>query len=394
MAPSPRRLCVYTALIGSYEHLNEQPIAAQTNIPFFCFTDDPNLRSDTWTIVPIVPEFGMDPIRSQRLLKLRPWDVLPDYDCSLYIDNSVKLLATPDDVFARHASEMGLTAPAHSSRQSVLDEFLEVARLGLDDQTRIFEQLNHYQLEYPDILRERPFWAAILIREHGSPQVRRMAEIWGAHILRYSRRDQLSLNVAVRQSGLTPKILEIDNATSWLHTWPHSLGRNRNGRPGRSAPIFDMPIAIARRNGYGAAGEGEARASEIIAHVSERYAASQRSKLERGLLGFKRRGAPTSLPKAVSRAAFNAVRGSVFFDAQFYLAANPAVKAAGTDPALDYLLDGGAKGRDPGPYFSTQGYLHQHSDVAAAGMNALAHYELFGRREGRSLRAALRLGGQ
>jgi hypothetical protein len=59
-----------------------------------------------------------------------------------------------------------MTLPAHCFHESVLDEFLEVARLGFDDQFRIFEQLNHYQIECPNILKERPLWTAISLLNH------------------------------------------------------------------------------------------------------------------------------------------------------------------------------------------------------------------------------------
>ncbi len=80
------------------------------------------------------------------------------------------------------------------------------------------------------------------------------------------------------------------------------------------------------------------------------------------------------------------IRRSVYFDAGFYLAKNPDVKAAGVDPALHYYQYGGAEGRDPGPHFSTKGYLALNPDVLAANINALAHYELQGRDEGRKIR--------
>jgi len=63
------RSCVYTALIGNYEKLNEQPVARQSGIPFICLTDDPKLSSETWRIVQVSPLFRADPVRSQRLLK-------------------------------------------------------------------------------------------------------------------------------------------------------------------------------------------------------------------------------------------------------------------------------------------------------------------------------------
>lgn len=123
---------------------------------------------------------------------------------------------------------------------------------------------------------------------------------------------------------------------------------------------------------------------------------------------------------------------SGLFDADFYLAANPDVAAAGMDPLDHYVHHGAAEGRDPGPAFSNRGYragmpslgetedplthfltsgavarpgalpidlvapiilssglfdadwyLHHYDDVRASGMAPLAHYLAFGRREGR-----------
>lgn len=53
----PPRRAVYTALLGRYEELNEQPTALNTDIPFICFTDDPNLVSETWQIHLVDPLF-------------------------------------------------------------------------------------------------------------------------------------------------------------------------------------------------------------------------------------------------------------------------------------------------------------------------------------------------
>jgi hypothetical protein len=78
-----RLACVYTALIGGYEVLNEQPIAATSSLPFICLTDDPELRSETWQIRRVEPLFGLDSIRSQREFKLRPHVHLPDFNCSI-----------------------------------------------------------------------------------------------------------------------------------------------------------------------------------------------------------------------------------------------------------------------------------------------------------------------
>ncbi|MBI1198275.1 MAG: hypothetical protein GC203_10470 [Phenylobacterium sp.] len=74
------------------------------------------------------------------------------------------------------------------------------------------------------------------------------------------------------------------------------------------------------------------------------------------------------------------------FDAAYYLAVNPDVRAAGTDPLEHFLSAGWREGRDPAPWFSVSHYLEANPDVAAAAMNPFAHYLLAGRDEGRAPR--------
>ena len=162
--------CVYTALIGGYEKLNEQPIAVDSRLPFICLTNDPELQSETWQIRLVEPLFGLDPIRSQRALKLLPHEYLSEFDCSIYIDNSVVLKTSPEALIEKYLGASAFCLPEHSFRNTVVDEFLEVEALGYDDQGRLFEQLNHYALEFPKVLEEKPFWTAVLLRDQSEPE--------------------------------------------------------------------------------------------------------------------------------------------------------------------------------------------------------------------------------
>ena len=172
----------------------------------------------------------MDPVRSQRLIKLRPHEFLPEFDISLYIDNSVLLHKSPEDLIAQHLPISGFCIPEHSYRETVLDEFLEVSAGGLDDQGRIFEQLNHYAVSCPEVLQEKPYWTGILLRDHRNTKVCSMLDLWSAHVQRYSRRDQLSVNFAFLRSGLIPDVLAIDNMHSNYHSWPHRTGWQKSMR--------------------------------------------------------------------------------------------------------------------------------------------------------------------
>lgn len=71
-----------------------------------------------------------------------------------------------------------------------------------------------------------------------------MLEIWASHVMRYSRRDQLSVNVAFRQANLQPTAWHVDNLESDLHRWPCSIDRNR--RRGSRDPVISLMTVGAR----------------------------------------------------------------------------------------------------------------------------------------------------
>lgn len=77
---------------------------------------------------------------------------------------------------------------------------------------------------------------------------------------------------------------------------------------------------------------------------------------------------------------------STAFDANYYLAANPDVAAAGVDPLDHFLNTGWREGRNPTLWFSVSHYLDFYPDVAAAGINPFVHYLMAGKSEGRSPR--------
>lgn len=236
--------CVYTTLIGDYEKLNEQPVALSSRLPFVCLTDDHSLQSKTWQLRHVKPLFGMDFVRSQRVLKLRPHEYLPTFDRSLYIDNSVVLKIEPERLIDQYLGASGLSLFRHSFRDSVLDEFLEVAAAGLDDHGRVFEQLSHYMIGRPDILQEVPYWTGIMFRDHRNLKVQAMLDLWWAHVQRYSRRDQLSINFAFSQAGLQPDVLQMDISGSWFHSWPHIVGRDRS--KAHHSPLTSLAPVVAR----------------------------------------------------------------------------------------------------------------------------------------------------
>ncbi|WP_331326175.1 rhamnan synthesis F family protein [Methylobacterium fujisawaense] len=85
-------------------------------------------------------------------------------------------------------------------------------------------------------------------------------------------------------------------------------------------------------------------------------------------------------PEVVARIA-----ASELFDEDWYR----ATQASDVEPdqsARHYLLEGATRGLSPGPRFDGPWYLANNPDVAAAGLNPLLHYLDSGRAEGRLIR--------
>jgi len=273
-ASAPIR-AVHTALIGGYERLQEQPVAKTTDIPFICFTDDPELTSDTWEIRVVEPALARDPVRSSRFHKIIGEPLVADYDETLWVDNRVILTEDPAVVLDAMLASADLGVIHHSYRTSVIAEFDEVARAGLDEPARVYEQLIHYAESRPHVLDERPYWAGFIARRW-TPEVRAAMRTWMDHVLRYSRRDQLSLRYAL--DGLASvNALDLDNFGSDWHIWiTDDVGTRRNTamransfRNSIRAPLAEVAALRAQHEAETARAD---RAAAQVADLQDRVA--------------------------------------------------------------------------------------------------------------------------
>lgn len=263
------RRAVFTALLGGYEQLNEQHVASESSVDFFCFTDDHSLVSHTWKIVPVSPVFPLDLPRSQRFVKLLGHELLDDYDELLYIDNSVTLRVDPAGILDDWLSGNDLAMVNHSFRDRVIDEFDAVDDSGFDDPARVSEQAQHYTLLYPQVLNEKPTWNGMFARRQ-TALVHQTMTLWFHHVLRYSRRDQLSSNVACSITEIQVRRVMIDNLDSPLHQWPTELGRKRDLNrigPGVIGELRDE-IELVRNDLELAVGELDATRLELTQTLS------------------------------------------------------------------------------------------------------------------------------
>ncbi|MEH3088069.1 MAG: DUF616 domain-containing protein [Microbacterium arborescens] len=252
------KVCVYTVSLGGYDRLLDQPVAADSDADFICFTDDSALSSESWEVVTVEPRFPQDLHRSSRVFKILGHERLSSYDVTICIDASVELRAKPERIAAEWLTpDVDLALAPHSFREKVLDEFDEVVRLKYDDPARVYEQLNDYALSYPEVLEARPHWGGILVRRN-TPAVASAMRLWFDQVLRYSRRDQLSLMLPLLTEDLRWRGMPVDNFESEYHRWPVIGERKVALGKARSQPYGPM-IAELRR--------GERRVRELEAEI-------------------------------------------------------------------------------------------------------------------------------
>ena len=82
------------------------------------------------------------------------------------------------------------------------------------------EPAYHYRSINLEVLGHQTIWCGLLLRRHRVPAVRRSMERWWEHVLRYSRRDQLSFPFVLSQSSASAVVHDIDNHRSRFHQWP------------------------------------------------------------------------------------------------------------------------------------------------------------------------------
>jgi len=224
--PVDSRACVYTVLVGGYEELLEQPVAAASEMDFILFTDSRDIESATWQVRIEDLILPQDPPRSSRYAKLLPHRVLPEYDVSIYIDNCLLLRQRPEKVLEDLFSDDAVFAlNPHDYRETLRGEFEAVIDLEKDAPWVCVEQLEHYEKWRPEVLDDAPLWTGFMIRRHHDPLLIKTMESWWMQLLRYSRRDQLSIMMALRETGLEPTLLSNPLRASEYHEWPMDVGR-------------------------------------------------------------------------------------------------------------------------------------------------------------------------
>ena len=188
---------VYSALIGDYDIISSFNI--QSGFDYYLFTDDLSgkFNNTNWTILPIpeeVNKLNVSRVKKQRFIKLHPHLYFQNYDLSIYIDSSFKIIGDLNDFLIRVLSpKYNLYFFEHPVRNNIYSETLEVVYLKKEKKSMANIIKERYKKEkFPD--KNGLIEGCLIIRKHNENDSIYLMNKWYEQIYNYSHRDQLSFN--------------------------------------------------------------------------------------------------------------------------------------------------------------------------------------------------------
>lgn len=140
-----------------------------------------------------------DPVRDSRMHKILSHLFIED-EWSLWVDGSVELKLTPEEILNKYKDRGDLIVSRHHSRNCIYKEASVILQNGMDRPEIVRDQIDQYQKEgYPD---ENGLYETGCLLRRNTREVNRFNEFWWAQLCRYSRRDQLSFAYSVWKTGL------------------------------------------------------------------------------------------------------------------------------------------------------------------------------------------------
>jgi hypothetical protein len=218
-----RRIAIYTVDIGGYDKIFD-PLVVSENCDYLLFTDNPNVKTKTWQVIPVDKSNFSNDLLCSRYYKILPHKILREkYDYSIYLDS--KMLICGDIVQLCHRgltpqsfektgdshismNDVVFTAIRHNARRTIIEEAGQCIRRGVIPVDVAEKQLADYHSQgFPDDLGLID--CCCLVRRHSDRRLQQTMETWFAEFEKYPYRDQLSIMYSLWKTNLKNyKIIE------------------------------------------------------------------------------------------------------------------------------------------------------------------------------------------
>lgn len=197
------KVCVYTSLYGGFDVL--PPIINKLeNVDYICFSDRDYPNSD-WEVIVVPPEFKDDNLNAKRF-KILPHEYLKNYDASIFVDANTHLYGNLEELIKVYLMGSDFVMFQHPCRDDLYKEVATIVGHRRHSPELLIKQIEKYHdmgLPANSGMVEGSF----IWRKHKSSVLNAFMDEWWSHILKFSKRDQLSLGFLMWRNNLRPRIL-------------------------------------------------------------------------------------------------------------------------------------------------------------------------------------------
>lgn len=209
------KIAFFTAITGGYEDF-KLPEFFDLDIDYFVFTDDASLFVPQPFKKILLDKYESDPTRLARWVKLNPHKILSSYDYTIWVDSNLLVrgsLIHYVSMMKRKNSQLGFFK--HPERSTLEEEITACKKLSKDTDRDIDNQFQVYLSKYgAERLSEVSLIESnVYIADIKSSGVDKFFQDWYFDLFRYSRRDQISLPIALlNNQGLNVFYCEDDRS--------------------------------------------------------------------------------------------------------------------------------------------------------------------------------------
>lgn len=209
-----KKICVYTCITGNYDDLQEVK-NKEKNIDYLCFTNNKNIKSNTWKVI-YIDQDGLDNQRLSRKIKMLGHPIISEnYDISVWMDASVVFKRSIKDFVSTFLKKSSFAAFKHAYRNCIYKEAIGCVKTRKDSKENILKTVDFLRKEnYPE--NNGLYEMTVFIKKHNDSKVIETMKLWFDMVCKYSKRDQLSFMYCVWKTGL--KIDDIDLSV-WDNDW-------------------------------------------------------------------------------------------------------------------------------------------------------------------------------
>ncbi|WP_407378851.1 glycosyltransferase domain-containing protein [Methanobrevibacter sp.] len=226
------KLAIYTAFTGDYDTLKE-PEVIDENCDYICFTDNPDLESDLWKIIPMEDSI-LDNNRKAKQYKLLPHKYLKDYKYSFWLDGTFKIKGSIREyIYKNIKADSKMLVVVHTERDCVYEEYKASKIIPRYPRAVMEEQVEYYRSQgFPKNYGLGVMGA--LFRQHNHPDVVKLMDDWWDENIKYTNQDQLSFAYVCWKNDFHPSVSRI---YYWENEYWAKEGQNYHHKVVLTTPI-------------------------------------------------------------------------------------------------------------------------------------------------------------